>query len=144
MINVGLVGVNGKSTKLPVTVTSSGELVTAPLHYSETVFKELDVINTAYNFFTPKTGQQLVITGFSLKADRDVSNSVDATVIIYEASSVDTLTVDKTLFQDAMIRGERTGYTNTNLIVRPGKWVNVKTTDDDIHITILGYYIKTL
>ena len=139
-----IAGSNGSGATTKAKVSGSGELVVAPLHYSESVFQELGVINTAYNFFLPKAHKQFVITGFSLKADRDVSQSADATVIIYEASAIDSLTVDKTLFQDAMIRGERTGYTNVNQLVNEGKFINAKTTDDDIHVTIFGYYINAL
>jgi len=125
-------------------ISRSGEIAVAPLEYSEPVFRELDLVNTAYSFFSPKRGRQLVISGFSFKADRGVSTGTDAIVILYEASTVDTLVVDKTIFQDAMVRGERTGFTNTNLIVREGKWVNAKTTDDDIHVTVYGYYVGAL
>ena len=139
-IDVRIKGNNGTR----VEVTRSGELVVAPLAYSETHFDVLDTPNTAYSFFPPEKDKQFVITGFNMKADRDVSSTVDASVIIYEASSVDTTTEDKILFQEAMVKGERTGYTNTNLLVNAGKWVNAKTTDDDIHMTIMGYYIDKL
>ena len=135
-------GHNSSGATNKVKVTDSGELVIGPLSYSDSQFKELAEPNTAYNFYIPRVHKQFIITGFSLKADRDVSTSTDATVIIYEASAIDTTTVDKTLFEDAMIRGERTGYTNVNILVTEGKWVNGKTTDDDIHVTIFGYYIN--
>ncbi len=77
-----------------VKVTKSGELVVAPLNYSESVFKEMDA-TTPFNFFGPMPDKQFVITGFNLKAARSVSNTVDARVVIYEASSIDTTTEDK-------------------------------------------------
>ncbi len=43
-----------------------------------------------------------------------------------------------------MIRGERTGYTNTNLLVASGKWINASTTDPTVFVTVLGYYIDKL
>lgn len=122
-------------------VTASGELVVAPLSYSDSVFKNINAINTAFTFYPPLPRMQFVITGFNIKADRSVSNTVDADIIIYEADSVDTTSVSHTIFQEAMIRGERTGYTNTNILVSPAKWVNAKTTDANIKMTIFGYYI---
>ena len=136
-----IVTVKDERTLIGVKVTDSGELVVAPLSYSTPQFQELDLINTAYNFFKPLPNKHFVITGFNLKADRGVSNSADATVIVYEASSFDTTTVDKVIFQEAMVGGERTGYTQMNVYVNPGKWINAKTTDDDIHATIAGYYV---
>ena len=135
-----IVGPNGKT----VEVTPSGELVVAPLSYNKTVFNELAEDDTAYNFYEPKTLQQFVITGFNMKADRDVSTTVDATVIIYEAESKNSTTVSKVLFQEAMVRGERTGQDNANILVNPGVWINAKTSDDDIHMTIMGYYINEI
>ena len=137
---VRLHGRNGLIAK----VTASGELVVAPLSYSESVFKNVNAINTAFNFYEPSPRHQFVITGFNIKADRNVSNTVDADVIIYEADSIDTTTESSVLFQEAMIRGERTGYTNTNILVSPGKWVNAKTTDAIIKMTIFGYFIKQI
>jgi hypothetical protein len=128
----------------PAKVTESGELIVAPLKYSDSKFIQLEANNTAYNFYEPKPSSQFVITGFNIKADRQVSNTVDASVVIYEASSATETTVEHELFQEAMIRGERTGYTNTNILVSPGKWVNAKTTDDNILMTVFGYYIDAI
>lgn len=133
-------GRNGMIAK----VSPSGELVTAPLHYSNTVFHEMDATGTAFNFFEPRPTMQFVITGFNIKAARSVSNTVDADVIIYEGDSIDTATVSKVLFQEAMIRGERTGYTSTNLLVNSGKWVSAKTSDATIFMTVFGYFIEKL
>jgi hypothetical protein len=130
----------------PVKVTPSGELVVAPLEYSKAKFLFLNVVDTAFNFYTPEPNSQFVITGFNMKADRNVSQTTDASVIIYEGDSdTDTTAAEADiLFQEAMIRGERTGYTNTNLLVSEGRWVNAKTTDANIPLTIMGYYIKAL
>ena len=128
----------------PVKVTKSGELVTAPLKYSDSVFNAMNAINTAFNFYEPSPVEQFVITGFNIKADRNVSNTVDANVIIYEADSIDTITASRVLFEEAMIRGERTGYTNTNILCNPGKWISAKTTDATIYMTVFGYFIDKL
>ena len=45
------------------------------------------------------------------------------------------------LQQDDMVRGDRAGFTGLNIAVAIGKYVNAKTSDDDIHMTITGYYI---
>ena len=87
-------------------VTPSGELVVAPLAYSDSQFNELGANDTAFNFYGPKPNQQLVITGIRARADRDVATATDAIVIIYEADSSSSLTVDKVLHQENMVRGE--------------------------------------
>lgn len=125
-------------------VTSLNQLVTAPFAYDEVVFKELDEPDTAYNFYKPVSGQQFVITGIRAKADRQVSTTVDADVVIYEAGSASTTTVDKVLHQEAMIRAESVTLLPMNVLVAAGKFVNAKTTDDDIYMTILGYYVPVV
>lgn len=130
---------NGKKAR----VTNAGELVVAPFAYDEVEFRELAEDDTAYNFYQPKPNHQFVMTGLNMKADRDVSTTVDAEVVIYEATSTTETTVSKVLFQEAMVRGERTSLP-TNILVNPGVWINAKTSDDDIHMTIMGYYIPEL
>jgi hypothetical protein len=122
-------------------VTGLGQLVVAPLAYDETEFRELAVANTAYNFYVPRSGKQFIITGIRAKADRQVSPTQDADVVIYEASAPDTTTVSKVLHQEAMVQGESVALLPLNILVNTGVWVNAKTTDDDIHMTIFGYYI---
>lgn len=135
---------DGSGGSYKACVTSNGQLVTGNLAFDETVFKELAADNTAYNFYTPKAGKQFIITGFNFKADRQVSATVDAEVIIYEATGSDVTTVSKTLFQDALVRGESTSMTSLNILVNEGVWVNAKTSDDDIHMTIMGYYANAV
>jgi len=125
-------------------VSSVGQLITSPFAYDESVFKEFDVAATAFNFFRPKSGEQFVITGIRIKADRFVSNTTDAEVIIYEADSDLTITVDKILTQEALIRGEDATLIPINILVGTSKFVNAKTSDPSIFITILGYFIPEL
>jgi hypothetical protein len=127
-----------------VKVTPLGQLVIAPLAYDETEFRELAELDTAYNFYKPRSGQQIVITGIRAKADRQVSNTVDADVVIYEAISETTLTVDKVLHREAMVRGESFTFTPLNILVRAGKYINAKTTDDNIYMTLMGYSVPAV
>lgn len=125
-------------------VTSLGQLITAPFAYDEVEFRELAEPNVAYNFYKPVSGQQFVITGIRAKADRQVSTTVDADVVIYEAGSEATTTVDKVLHQEAMVRAESVTLLPMNVLVAAGKFVNAKTTDDDIYMTIMGYYVPVV
>lgn len=132
---------DGSGTGRAAKVTSIGQLVTAPFAYDETVFKELAAANTAYNFYKPKPGEQFVITGVLFRADKQVSSTVDATVVIYEATTDATTTVSKVLIQFAVVQGDIINATGLNLLVSEGRYVNAKTDDDDVHMTIMGYYI---
>jgi len=50
----------------------------------------------------------------------------------------------KTLFQLAMVEGDLVVLTPLNIQVAEGAYINAKTTDDDIHMTIMGYYVPKL
>ena len=67
-----------------------------------------------------------------------------AIVEIYEASSNNTLTVDKTLFQTSVPQKDNVAVTGINVLVNEGKFVNGKTDDDDVHTTIMGYFVPRI
>lgn len=125
-------------------VSSNGQLVVAPLFYDETKFNELAANDTAYNFYGPLAGKQFIVTGIVAVADKQVSSTVSADVVIYEATADDTTTVEKVLFQTAMVQDQIHILLPLNILVNEGKYVNAKTTDDDIHMTIFGYYIDKI
>ena len=135
-----IVGPNGNEAH----VTSSGELVVAPLHYDETKFNELAVDNTGYNFYGPLPGKQFVITGFIAVGDQQITANANANVIIYEAADTGTTTVDKILVQFVIKQDQDIPMPGLHILVNKGKFVNAKTDDDDVHLTLMGYYIGEL
>jgi len=121
-------------------VSAQGELLTRGFAYSDPQFQNMDVINTAYNFFVAKAGFRFVITGMVLDANRNVGAN-GASVIIYEATTAVTITVAKTIFEFDMVK--QSSKTLFPLLVQTteGVFVNGKTDDDDVLVTIMGYYI---
>lgn len=136
--------IEGGSSGRLVEVTPSGELVGAPLHYDETEFRELAADNTAYNFYEPKARKQFVITGFIAVGDQQITANANANVIIYEAADTGTTTVDKILVQFAIKRDQDIPMPGMHILVNAGKFINAKTDDDDVHLTLTGYYIEEL
>lgn len=123
-------------------VNSNGELAVSPADYDEITSKEVGTANVATNFFSPQSGKQFLITGMRGRADRDVSPTADATVVIYEAGADDTTSVDKVILTENLVRGESFSILPINVLVAEGKFINAKTTDDDIFITIIGRFIE--
>lgn len=136
--------IDGCGTKNRACVTSNGQLITAPYAYDDVASVELAENDTAYNFFNPIDGKQFVITGVFAKADKQVSSTTEATLVLYESDEPESTTVDKTLFSVALLQYDQLGLLPLNLLVNKGKFVNAKTTDDDIHMTIFGYYIPEI
>ena len=133
--------IDGKGTTSAAKVTTRGEIIVSFYEYDDVKYQELAEPNVGYNFFEPLAGHNFVVTGMTIKADKQVSGTTEATIILYEASSVDATTVDKVLYQTVVLQYDTPPLPRMNIKVNAGKWVNAKTTDDDIHWTVFGYYI---
>jgi hypothetical protein len=124
-----------------VQVNEAGELIVSDGPYDLSKFNELNTINTAYNFFGPKGREQFVITGFLMYGDKQVSSSTNATVVIYESSQSDSTTEERVLVQVEVGQNQSIPFPNIRILCNKGAYVNAKTDDDDIHMTIFGHYV---
>jgi len=124
-------------------VSELGEVLTRPYAYSDPKYQYLDTINTAYNFFAPRPGQQFVVTMLIITTDKDVG--VDgATIVLYEAAAEGATAVAKTIISVNLLKNTNLALVGMQLLVNPGTWINGKTDDDDVHLTVGGYYIPEL
>ena len=124
-----------------VAVNEAGELLISDGPYDLAKFNELAEVDTAYNFFGPKGREQFVITGFLMYGDKQVSGATNATVIIYESSQSDSTTEDRVLVQVEVGQNQSIPFPNIRILCNKGVYVNAKTDDDDIHMTIFGHYV---
>ncbi len=138
-IAVQIKGRDGRAAE----VSPSGEIAVGPVRYSQSKFNAMDGTG-AFTFFGPLPGQQFVITGMRLKAAASVSPSTEATVIVYEATASDSTTVARTVHQEPMLKDNAVTLLPLSLLVNEGVWLNGKTDDPTVNITIFGYYISAL
>lgn len=124
-----------------VQVNSAGELITSDGPYDLAKFNELDTVNTAYNFYGPKGREQFVITGFLIYGDKQVSTSTNATVVIYESLQPDSATEERVLVQVEVGQNQSIPFPNIRILCTKGAYLNAKTDDDDVHMTIFGHYV---
>ena len=122
-------------------VSNQGELITRAFAYSDPQFKNMDLVDTAYNFFVARTSFRFVITGIILDANRNVGAN-GASVIIYEATTATTITVSKTLFEFDMVKQSSKVLVPLLVQTTEGVFVSGKTDDDDVLATVMGYYIS--
>ena len=122
-------------------VSKFGQLVVSPLQYSTPVTDSLITINTAFNFITPEQGASIVITDIIVGADKNVSNVDPANVEIFQASAADTTTVDTAIVNPQLLRASNLALNGLNLLVPEGKWINAKTNDNNIEVTIMFYRV---
>jgi hypothetical protein len=123
---------------LAARVTEFGQLVVSPIAYSVPVADTLTVINTAYNFVEPEAGHQIVITDVILTADKTVGVN-GAAVEIYTADSPTSTVVTKSVLDIEMLKNTSRDLIGLNFLVGKGRWVNAKSDDVNIQVTI-GYY----
>jgi hypothetical protein len=124
-----------------VAVNEAGEILVSDGPFDLAKFNELGTVDTAYNFFGPKGREQFVITGFLIYGDKDINDASDSTVIIYEATAPDTTTVSRTLVQAEIGSLSSIPFPNIRVLCNKGVYINAKTSDDDVHITIFGHYV---
>ena len=122
-------------------VTKFGQLVVAPIAYSIPVTQEMDVIDTAFNFVTPEQGQSIVITDIVIAANKDVSPTEPAIVEVYTADANDSITVITEILLTQIPRSTTVPITGLNLLIGEGVWVNSKTNDNNVSLTIMFYRV---
>lgn len=123
-------------------VTELGQLIVAPIEYSEAYNASLDADNTAYNLVKPKASMRFVVTDIVFIGTKSVSNTVDAIVDLYESDSGTSTTIDNSLIQISVPQSTPIVLTGLNLItVGTSKYINAKTSDATVTATMMGYYL---
>lgn len=123
-------------------VTQIGQQIVAPFAYDLVIAKTLDTDNVAVNFYKPRVDFQFVITGILLTADSNVTGS--ALVDVYEATAIDGTTIDKAILHVEILKNDFRDITGLNILASNGTYINAKTDDNDVFVTIMGYYIPTV
>jgi hypothetical protein len=102
----------------------------------------MEVAGTAYNYVTPLMGHKIVITDILLYANKNVGAG-DATVTIYgNSTGPSDTTEDIVILQTEMLKQTSRDLTGLNIILDvEGHWLNGKTDDDDVYLTIGYYYV---
>ena len=121
-------------------VVGNGGTLTISAIFDVVEFNELAVADQAYNYYQPLAGSKFIFTGVVATADKDVV--ADATIVIYEADSPESTTVDKVLFQFVLLKNQQLVIPNFQIEVKPNVWINGKTDDDDIHMSVIGHFVK--
>lgn len=122
-------------------VSRFGQLITSPIDYSDSITQELTTINTAFNLIEPKAGSSIVITDILVSSAKTVSNTDPADIEIYEAGQIDTIVVDNSIVRPQLLRASNLPLTGLNLLVPEGKFVNAKTDDATVLVTLMFYRV---
>lgn len=132
----------GQSTGVKAKVTKFGQLVVAPIDYSTTSTVVLNATGTPFNILSPETGKAIVITDIIVNADKSVSNTTPANIEIYSAEEADLLTVFNLIVAPQLTGSSQQVMTGLNLLIDAGLWVNAKTDDASVLVTIMSYRLE--
>lgn len=125
-------------------IVGGDALAVNPPYPSQSFNATLGTDSTPVNIVPAKANHVFYMTGFLLTANQNVSNTVNATVSIYTADAENTAAGSAltTLFSISIGRNDTRDITGILVEAEEGKWINGETTDDDVIVTILGYYLK--
>ena len=135
------VRIAGENNSTRAKVTKYGQLVVAPLAYSNPIEKRLSVVNVAYNFIEPIANESIVITDIIVFADKSVSATAPANIQVYQSDEVDSLNVVAGIVTPQLTRGQSSELIGLNLKIPDGRWVNAVTDDNEVLITIMYYRV---
>jgi len=135
MIDVAIKG----SLDQTVQITPGGALC-VQLGQHNLIEQRLLADTNAVNFFKPRPFNRFVIDGIIVNADKNVTGS--ALVTIFEATSDTETTVAKSIIVIDILKNDTTSILNINAVVDAGIFINGKSDDFNIAVTILGFYEK--
>ena len=134
---------SGDGTGNEATVSSRGQLIVAPLDFSDPVAHDIGCACVGVNFFTALPSHQFVVTDIFVHTDRAVP-AAGIVAEIYESCSATSLTTVKCMFKIDLPRQSGVGHSGLNFLVTEGRWLNAKISVSSgvTSITIEGYYIQ--
>jgi hypothetical protein len=131
---------DGQRNTRTAKVTDKGQLVVAPLDFSTSATQVLAIDDTGYTLYGPQPNKVFIITGIIFSAENTTVGLNGALVELFEADAANVATVSRSIIQLVVPRGGSVALTGLNLETSTGKWLNAKTDDNNIYITVLGYY----
>lgn len=123
-------------------VSSLGEVIVAPLSYSEAFYQLIDTADTPFLLVPAEGGKHFILTGIILASTKTFGTATTAeTITVYEATPDDIGTNLKTVLKLDLLKNERTLATGINLKLSSSKAIVATATDTFVDITFAGYYI---
>ncbi len=135
------VNIIDQGTGAVVKVGLGGALTVGPPSASKTFNAELAIDATPVNIVPAQAGKTFCVTGLIITGDKNISTVDDAIVTIYEASDDATATSLVDIIIVPVARSSQTVITGILLETRVATYINGVTSDDNVFVTILGFYV---
>ncbi len=131
--------IRGADSYVAAKVSNIGELLVAPFAPNETQHHSMTSINTAYVFAPPKGGQRMRLQNILMYGNKSVGTG-DANVIIYTSRDPTALTGNIVMELELPKYATR-DLIGINLELPAGQYLLAKTDDNDVFMTMMGYYV---
>lgn len=140
---VGIELKDGTGSGSRAKVTPRGQVVTAPLDFSSTHFNLLSVNGQAFNFIKPVPNKCFIITDIIISADKNVGTG-GVLVELYETDSLTGTVATRNILAVQLARNAALSINNLNILSNIGVWLNAKMDDNNVYMTIAGYFVDTV
>jgi hypothetical protein len=101
----------------------------------------MGVDDTPVQIVAARATEAFCITAILLKGNKNISTSIDSVVTIYEATADDLTANLNDLFVLPVSRSGDVVLSGILVEVPKGRFVMGKASDDDVYVTILGFYV---
>ena len=129
-------------TQAVARISYLGEVITAPVAYSEPYHVSVTVPDDAHEIVPGISAHRFVITSMLIATSKSFGSATTAeTVTLYEASSADIDTIIKITAELDFLKNDRLVATGLNLAIGEATSIVAIATDVNVSVTIAGYYI---
>ena len=129
------------TTGFTARIDKSGYLAVGPAMPSMAFNATLGVDDTPVQIVPAKGSKSFYVTSIILTGNKNISTTVDAVVDIYTSQTTASATIATSLLSIPIGRSAQTVITGILIETEAGYFINGKTSDDDVLVTILGYYV---
>jgi hypothetical protein len=135
-IDAKIVGTHGRSP----TITEYGQLVVGPIAYSKSSVVVINATSTGFIAIPPISGHKIVLTSAFVRADKNVSATVESDIEVYE-SETSTGTVSTSDILNIGLTKQQFVNIPMNYISSEGTWIMCSASDATVNISIFYYYV---
>lgn len=135
-IDAKIVGTHGRSP----TITEYGQLVVGPIAYSKSSVVVMNADATGFMAIPPVAGHKIVLTSAFVRADKNVSATVESDIEVYE-SETSTGTVSTSDILNIGLTKQQFVNIPMNYISSEGTWIMCSASDATVNISIFYYYV---
>ncbi len=129
------------STGKQAKVVLGDALAVGPASASESFNATLGVDDVAVEIVPARGKQSFCLTALVLTGNKAIDPNIDAVVDIFEAKHTDPTVATKTIIQVPVSRSGNITLTGILLESEVGHVIMGKTSDDDVLVTLLGFYV---